>query len=40
MPASFLRLGLEGYVGRSILGEFALDYYDAYLALLLMFDWY
>jgi hypothetical protein len=35
-----LRLGLEGYVGRAILGEFALDYDEAYLTAGIFFDFY
>lgn len=35
-----LRLGLEGYIGRAILGEFALDYDEAYLTVGIFFDFY
>lgn len=38
--SSNLRLGLEGYIGRAILGEFALDYDEAYLTLGIFFDFY
>ncbi len=38
--SSNLRLAVEGYVGRAILGEFALDYHDAYLTLGLIIDFY
>jgi hypothetical protein len=38
--SSNLRLGLEGYVGRAILGEFALDYDEAYLTAGIFFDFY
>jgi hypothetical protein len=38
--SSNLRLGLEGYIGRAILGEFALDYDEAYLTVGIFFDFY
>ena len=38
--SSNLRLGVEGYIGRAILGEFALDYDEAYLTLGIFFDFY
>ena len=38
--SSNLRLGLEGYIGRAILGEFALDYDEAYLTAGIFFDFY
>jgi hypothetical protein len=38
--SSNLRLGLEGYIGRAILGEFALDYDEAYLTLGVFFGFY
>ncbi|MBC2709554.1 MAG: DUF1207 domain-containing protein [Desulfosarcina sp.] len=38
--SSNLRLGLEGYIGRAILGEFALDYDEAYLTAGFFLDFY
>jgi len=38
--SSYLRLGLEGYIGRAILGEFALDYDETYLTVGIFFDFY
>ena len=38
--SSNLRFGLEGYVGRAILGEFALDYDEMYLTAGIFFDFY
>ena len=35
-----LRLGLEGYIGLAILGEFALDHDEAYLTAGIFFDFY
>ena len=35
-----LRLALGGYVGRAILGEYALDFYEAYASLGVMLDFY
>lgn len=35
-----IRLGLEGYTGRAILGEYALDYDESYLLGGLMLDFY
>jgi len=38
--SSTLRLGLEGYLGRAILGKFALGYDEAYLTAGIFFDFY
>lgn len=38
--SSNLRIGIEGYTGRAILGEFALDYDESYLTLGVFFDFY
>jgi len=38
--SSNLRLGVEGYIGRAILGEFALDYDEMYLTAGIFFDFY
>jgi hypothetical protein len=35
-----LRIGLEGYTGRAILGEYALDFDETYLSLSLFFDYF
>ncbi|SCY85502.1 DUF1207 domain-containing protein [Desulfoluna spongiiphila] len=38
--SSNLRIGLDAYTGRAILGEFALDYDESYLTLGIFFDFY
>lgn len=38
--SSNLRLGVEGYIGRAVLGEFALDYDEMYLTAGIFFDFY
>jgi hypothetical protein len=35
-----LRLGLEGYIGRTVMGKFSLDYDRAYLMARIFFDFY
>jgi len=35
-----LKFGIEGYTGRALLGEFALDYHESYLSAGIYFDYF